>query len=188
LEGSLSFIGNPDNPTHCCSMTKFRRFIHVLFLPGVNKDKFCRNKKPFMNKILLFVLALTTLSAQAQCDKKITWNASKTEYLSANGEVENSVTEPSTIEMTLTKVTLVKGFNANDVVSGEITQPECNWTEPYRKGKTSFSSQLFKTNGENRHASITIEGVEGKVAITLAIEGMEGKKIRLLVDSYQQKD
>jgi hypothetical protein len=141
-----------------------------------------------MNKILLIVLALTTFSAKAQCDKKTIWNASKTEYLSANGEVENSVTEPTTIEMTRTKVTMVKGLNAEEVITGEITQPECKWTEPYRKGKTSFSSQLFKSNGESRHAAITIEGVEGKIAITLAIEGMEGKKIRLLVDNYQQKE
>jgi hypothetical protein len=141
-----------------------------------------------MNKILLIVLVLATLSARAQCDKKTTWNASKTEYLSANGDVENSVTEPTTVEITLSKVTMVKGFNAEDVITGEITKPECNWTEPYRKGKTTFSSQLFKTNGESRHATVTIEGVEGKIAITLAIEGMEGKKIRLLVDNYQQKD
>ncbi|MDQ3845189.1 MAG: LytTR family transcriptional regulator [Bacteroidota bacterium] len=45
----------------------------------------------------------------------------------------------------------------------------CNWKEAFKNGKTTFTSELFKLNGESRNASITV-----------AIANMEGKKMSFL--------
>jgi len=45
---------------------------------------------------------------------------------------------------------------------------------------------MEKSNGETREVSITIEAKDGKIAVIVEVERMQGKKMRILIDRYQE--
>jgi hypothetical protein len=140
-----------------------------------------------MHKILLIVLFIaSSVVARAQCQNTVMYKASKTEYLNSKDVVENSVVEESTLLISPTQVVLQKNGNGADEVTGSVIGWNCHWPNGFKKGKTIFSSVLAKGNGEERGAGFTIEGRDGALFITVAIEGMD-QKIRFKADTYQIK-
>ena len=140
-----------------------------------------------MNKILLiFLFIASAIVANAQCQNTVLYKASKTEYLNSKDVIENSVAEESTLQISPTQVVLQKNGNGADEVIGSVIGWKCQWTTAFKKGKTSFSSVLTKGNGEQRGAGFTIEGRDGELFITVAIEGMD-QKIRFKADTFQIK-
>jgi uncharacterized membrane protein len=140
-----------------------------------------------MNKILLiFLFIASAIVANAQCQNTVLYKASKTEYLNSKDVVENTVAEESTLQISPTQVVLQKNGNGADEVTGSVIGWNCQWTTSFKNGKTSFSSVLTKGNGEQRGAGFTIEGRDGELFITVAIEGMD-QKIRFKADTFQIK-
>jgi len=142
-----------------------------------------------MTKLFFFLsfLLLVAATDHAQCGKSITWSSVRTEYLDTSGAIQRTDNLPVTILTTPTRVTLsIKTTDSqSDIIEGDLENLQCNWKEAFKNGKTSFKSSLTKSNGEKKYATITIEGTEGKLAITVALENMNGTKMRILVASYK---
>jgi hypothetical protein len=140
-----------------------------------------------MKEILVFgFLLIAAAAANGQCQKKITWKSQKTEFLDASGKVEDVKDQPTKIETTPAHITVTTEENA-EVIEGDIKDLSCNWKQPFKNGKTTFTSLMAKSNGETRNVTITIEGRDGKIDITVEVEKMQGKKMRLLVDDYKEE-
>ena len=96
-----------------------------------------------MKKIFagLLLMAACHLTGYAQCDKKILLTGSKTEYLNAEGSVERSEDEQTTIEYDKNNITITPG-NEDHRMVGTITSTECNWQTPFKDGKTVLKIEL----------------------------------------------
>ena len=141
--------------------------------------------------LFLFLTCLTIgLVSVAQCDKKITWTASKGEFVSSSGNVEQTINEKIIVEMDKKQIVLKHNDQEEDALTGEIKELTCEWKVPYKNGKTSFKSQLAEPNGDVKNATVTIEGIDGKILITVDVTDPSGsgdnKKIKIYVDSYKE--
>ncbi len=69
-------------------------------------------------------------------------------------------------------------------MKGDITNYSCKWKDK-QNGKTTFKTVLLDKQGNTRHATITIEAVNGKTTILLEAEE-ENTKIKLNVDAFEK--
>ena len=140
-----------------------------------------------MKEVLVFgFMLIAAVAANGQCQKKITWKSQKTEFLDASGKVQDIKDQPTKIETTPAHITVTTEQDG-EVIEGDIKDLACDWTQPFKNGKTTFSSLMAKSNGETREVTITIEGRDGKINITVEIEKMQGKKMRMLIDDYKEE-
>ncbi|RFZ83338.1 hypothetical protein DYU05_14480 [Mucilaginibacter terrenus] len=136
-----------------------------------------------MKKLLLlfsFVFAASAASF-AQCDKPVTFHSSTTNYLNDKGEIEKSKDEETVIKLSKTEVSIAPG---DHTMTGAVTDYVCNWTVPFKEGKTTFKS-LLADNDREMHATIIIEGKGGKVTLTFTVDEMPGKKIQVTADKFE---
>ncbi len=141
-----------------------------------------------MKKIILLLALLAAGSAAtfAQCGKKITLVSSKTSYLDANNKVEKTEDEKAKIELSTAGLTITHG-EEEEQMTGTIKITACNWKTPFKEGKTVIKTTLTDRGGDEKHGTITIEGKEGKVTMTLEIDEMPGKKIQIAADKFEEK-
>jgi hypothetical protein len=126
------------------------------------------------------ILAGSTISF-AQCDKPVKLTSSVTNYLNDKGEVERSKDEETVITLSKTELTITPG---DHMMNGNVTGYTCNWTTPFKEGKTVVKSVL--TDGDkDLHVTITIEGKAGKVTLTFVAEEMPGKTIQVVADKFE---
>ncbi|SFP70989.1 hypothetical protein [Parafilimonas terrae] len=137
-----------------------------------------------MKKLTLFVSAfvMCAFAANAQCDKKIKWNASKMEMVDTSGNVRSK-------DGIITVITgdgkiVVTAAEDNEQLSGGITDYVCNWKDR-NNGSMSFKSLLTDTHGKERHATITIEAKDGKTVMVFSAEE-ELTKMQLPIDAYEE--
>lgn len=138
------------------------------------------------NIILAFaIVLLTSVSAFAQCDKKVKWQGSKAELLDESGNVVD--TKQGTINITTDSknITLEIVEEPNDKLEGTISENSCEWKEAFKNGKTSFKASLSNPNGETSTATFNIEGKDGKLIITFQLDRMDGKTIRIAVEKHE---
>ena len=133
---------------------------------------------------ILFVAAAST-SCYAQCDKRIMVTSSKTEFLNANGEVQRSVDETTTIEYDKKEIIITPG---NDqTMQGTIKFDSCVWKTPFKEGITVIKASLTDPQGQTMNLTITIEGKEGKISFLAEIDVMPDQKIRIVVEKFEEK-
>jgi len=137
-----------------------------------------------MKKLTLFVSAfvMCAFAANAQCDKKIKWNASKMEMVDTAGNVRSK-------DGVITVITgngkiVVTAPDDNEELSGDIADYVCKWKDK-NNGSTSFKSLLTDKSGKERHATITIEAKDGKTVMVFSAEE-ELTKMRLPIDAYEE--
>ena len=142
-----------------------------------------------MKKMLFLgmTLCLLQLVSQAQCDKPVNWKSSKTEYLDASRNVQGGKDENVVLELSKTNIKLIPNQNEEDALSGTIKEVSCNWKEAFKNGTTVIKSALADAHGDIMDATITIEAKEGKITILLEAKEMPDRKLRLLIDSYEEK-
>jgi hypothetical protein len=140
-----------------------------------------------MKKIILTLSLFIGLCAAsfAQCDKKVVLNSSKTDHLDAAGAITRTVDETAQIE--LTKTTLDITVNDNKVMSGTITDNTCNWTTPFKEGKSLIHATVSNENGDEKKVTLTIEGKDGKVTLLFEMEGEPGDRIKVAIDKFVEK-
>lgn len=134
----------------------------------------------------VFVLLVTASNTVlAQCGKNIILVSSKTEFLDNAGVVQKTDMEKSTIEITKTEITVTPGNEAT--ASGKIKSDTCNWKIPFREGKTIIKADMVDEGGDTKNVTFTIQGKDGNIIVLVEVEGMENRKIRLTVDTFQAK-
>lgn len=140
-----------------------------------------------MNKSFLFMLLLVFVSSlgHAQCTKKTMLYSSKTEYLNSSFEVDRTVEEHSVIEMSKTELVIAPG-GADSKMTGLVKSFECNWTTPYKEGKTVMKAALSDPH-ETKKVTITLEGKNGKLTLLVEVDDDPGKKIRVAIDKFEEK-
>ena len=137
-------------------------------------------------QLLALVIAVTIgLSGYAQCDKKSIISSSKTEHLDANGEVQRSVDELSLIEFDKKEIIINAGDSPE--MRGTIDSVTCDWKVPFKEGKTVLKVSLVDPNGQQISLTITIEGKDGKISFLAVMGDTQDRKIRITVDTFEEK-
>src|ERR1700749_4880010 len=118
-----------------------------------------------MKSIIFSILLLAAGSTVcfAQCDKKLTLSASKTQHLDGDGNLKDTRDEKTTVEITKTDITVsITNDNGDEKMTGKVKLVSCEWKTPFKDGKMVISTALNNGNNEDRNFTITIEGNNGK--------------------------
>jgi hypothetical protein len=143
-----------------------------------------------MKKLLLSSLLLIGggMIAHAQCGKKVVITSSKTEHLGADSVVQRTDDETVTVEFD--KDSLNVAINSSDgnhqTMKGTVKSYSCDWSTPFKDGKTVLKASLTGDDGNPHNLTITVTGKAGKIGFLAEVEG-EPEKIRLVVDKFQEK-
>ena len=139
-----------------------------------------------MKKLILGLLLVigAGISTYAQCGKRVIIISSVTEHIKA-GEVERTKDETSTIEFDSKEIHIAPGDDAP--ITGTIKSTTCEWKTPFKEGKSVVKAIVTDPGGQTFNITITIEGKEGKISFLLEIEEQPDRKIRLLVDKFEEK-
>lgn len=134
-----------------------------------------------MKTLILFVslIALTATASFAQCDKKVKFTSSKTEYVDSGGnlirtEFEESVVKISKSEVAITVYGESKGTFA-------VKSTTCDWKVPFKEGKMTILGSMGEMN-----ISFTLEGKNGKLVANFVVEGREDNTIRVTADKFEE--
>ena len=145
-----------------------------------------------MKKVLFLLMLLTILGivfSYAQCSKKQVITSAKTEYLDANGNVQRTQDETTNIEYDKSQITitLINDQAQNQVMSGPVKSDSCNWTVPYKQGKSVIKAVIADERGDEKTLTITIEGKDGKLTFLAEVAERPDTKIRLTIDKFEEK-
>jgi hypothetical protein len=142
-------------------------------------------KKMFLSFVIL-LLAVT--ASIAQCDKKVVYYSDKQEMISPEGEVVNNKTDAVVIEFTKESITISINEKTGLMIV-TIKETICEWKDLYKEGKAVYKGEFQKpSNGETSTGSMTVEAKEGKLHILVAMDRFEGRKIKVLVNKYEEKN
>ena len=139
-----------------------------------------------MKKITVLVAAciIFGFASKAQCDQTIKWTSSKSEFLDTSGNLQHANEEAVEVTTSPTKISILRHGTQEDEMKGDITNYSCKWKDK-QNGKTTFKSVLLDKKGKIRHATITIEAVNGKTTILLQAEE-EQTIIKLNIDAFEE--
>jgi len=142
-----------------------------------------------MKKIILLVLVFVTVNkwSNAQCNRKILWTSTKEEFLDANGQVTHTDEDSVTLEVSDSGITINHNNIPQDELKGTIKEINCNWSEPFKTGKTTFKSDLTEVSGDEHNGNFTIEGKDGQISVLMELTDKGGMKIKLYVNRYEEK-
>jgi len=137
--------------------------------------------------IALFLLAAGSTMCFAQCDKKVSITSSKSEQLDDSGQVQGTRDEKTIVDISTTDVNVsVSGDDGDQKLTGKVKSKTCDWKTPFKEGKTVVTTTL-SDNGNDKDFTITIEGKDGKITLVAESPQMPGRKIRLVVDKFEEK-
>ena len=139
-----------------------------------------------MKKLILglFLVIGAGVSSYAQCEKRVVIVSSITEHIKG-GEVERTKEEKSTVEFDAKEIHIAPGDDAP--ITGTIKSTTCEWKTPFKEGKSVVKATVTDPRGETFNITVTIEGKEGKISFLLEIEEQPDRKIRLVVDKFEEK-
>lgn len=143
-----------------------------------------------MKKTLLFLTGLLGIimvsSAQCTENKTSRFSSSKTEYLNESNTVENTRDEKTTIDFKNKDITILISGENDQKMTGTIKSATCDWSTPYKVGKSVYKATIVDEGGDVKNATITIEGKDNKLTFVVEVEEMPGRKIRLVADKYEE--
>jgi hypothetical protein len=141
-----------------------------------------------MKKIILLSLGLFTFSllTRAQCSKTMVWSASKADFLDAGGNLQETKEDKIVIETSDNQIILKHGDRPEDILKGNIKELNCNWTTPFKNGKTTCKTLLEEASGDTKDALVTIEGKNGKITIGIVSVSNQGRMIKIEVQDYKE--
>jgi hypothetical protein len=137
-----------------------------------------------MKKLLVIttVLLLAGTVSKAQCDGVTKWNCTKMKIVDASGNVVQEK-EDNIVVLVSNKNISVTPSDDSHKMEGPVTEFTCIWKEAGKNGKTTIKSDITDAE-KTRHATVTIEAVDGKITITLEAPE-ETTKIQLDVKDYE---
>ena len=119
-----------------------------------------------------------------QCGTKVVLTSSQTQHLGADSSVQRTEDEKVVIEFDKSTITISPGDNH---MTGKVDSITCNWTTPYKVGKTRLKVTITNGQGETQRATITIEGRDGKIVLLGEVDNMPDEGIRLIADKFEEK-
>ena len=138
-----------------------------------------------MKFILVFVmLVVTSVQANSQCDKKVSWYASKGEMYDANGTLLDTKVDSIFLETGPQRI-WVKFKSDEKDLEGTVNEKKCDWAEPFRNGKTVYNATVSLEGGTS-NATFTLEARDGKITLTVQVEAMIDKKFLIHIDRYEE--
>lgn len=141
-------------------------------------------KKMFLS---LVILLLAGSAAIAQCDKHVVYYSDKQERLNAEGDVIDTKTDAVSIEFTKEAIVVNVGDRPG-ALKATIQATTCEWKEVYKEGKAVYKVWFQRPDiGESTEGAMTVEGKEGKLQLMVEMDRLEGKRIRILVNKYEEK-
>jgi hypothetical protein len=135
-------------------------------------------------QIFTLLLIAITGTSYAQCDKRVFLTAKATEYLDANNVLQKTVDEITTVEFDTKTISIMPGEHH---LEGTINSVSCDWKTPFKEGKTVIKGSIANPMGDLMTCTITIEGKEGKQTFVFEAEETPDKKIRLVLDKFEEK-
>ena len=142
-------------------------------------------KKVLLSVIVLLV-SLTTALAQPACDKKVVYHSERQELVGTDGQVSDSKTDVADIEVSKESI-VVTIAGKSDELTATVKKVSCDWTKPYQEGMVVYEATFRKGNGETSEGKLIVKAKEGKITVTFEIEAMNGRKLRAIVSSYNEK-
>jgi hypothetical protein len=138
-----------------------------------------------MKAILIsFILFVTSLQGVSQCDKKVTWYASKGDMLDTNGTLLDRKEDSIFFETEPQKITL-RFKNDQKTLEGTVKEKTCDWKEPFRNGKSVYHATV-SIDGSTSNATFTVEAKDQKITLLLEIEARAGRKFLIYIDKYEE--
>ena len=142
--------------------------------------------KQSMKVILAFVLlVITGIQANSQCEKRVIWHASKADMFDVNGNLLQSKEGIIVFETDSQKVSLNFKESTEAGLEGMVIKKTCDWKEPFKNGKTVYHTPV-SIDGKTSNAIFTLEAKEGKIVLSVEIEIMDGKKLLIYIDNYEE--
>lgn len=143
-------------------------------------------------KKLMVALALILFVGRvgnAQCNKTIKWSTEKQELLDASGTVVDVRHDHAVVEIS-EKTIRIHAEGKNDQMSGTIEETTCEWTRPYKIGKTTYKVILSDPDGDRIETLVVVEGKDDQVCIYLHPSASDPtqRKVRIIVSKYEEVD
>src|SRR6188768_2050591 len=107
-------------------------------------------------KKMIFSLLLCSaigITSYAQCNQRVTFNASQTEYLDTKGAVQERKSENTLVNFDNQDLSIV---NNGQQWNGTITSTSCDWKKTYREGKTILKANITGKQGDTKNATVTM--------------------------------
>ncbi len=138
-----------------------------------------------MKAILLsLVLFVASLPAMSQCDKKVSWYATKGEMYDTNGGLLDTKLDSIFLETSPQKITL-RFKSDNNTLEGTVKEKICDWNEPFKNGKSVYQTTAV-LDGQTSNATFTVEAKDGKMILWAEIEIRKGRKFKIYLDGYNE--
>jgi hypothetical protein len=138
-----------------------------------------------MRHLLLVALFLTVgYFGFGQCGTRVVLTSSQTQHLGADSSVQRTDDEKMVIEFDKSTITISPGDHH---MTGKVDSITCNWTTPYKVGKTRLKVTIIDGQGETQRATLTIEGRDGRIVLLGEVDTMPGERIRLVADKFEEK-
>ena len=93
--------------------------------------------------------------------------------------------EKTLVEFDKTGIVISAGDETK--LTGTIKSYTCEWKVPFKEGKTIIKAILVDQSGDVKNVTITIRAKDGKVTFLAEVEEMPDKKIRLVIDKFEEK-
>lgn len=131
--------------------------------------------------ITLFISLAGTLSIFAQCEENAVLSTLKTNLADPSGEPIGVKDERTVLRFSKTAIML----NIDGVDRGElkIVSHNCNWTVPYKEGKSVIKAKLNDSD-----YTLTIEGKEGKVKLHVVKNESDDSILSMVLDKFERTD
>ncbi|HZX57336.1 MAG TPA: hypothetical protein VFE54_01370 [Mucilaginibacter sp.] len=138
--------------------------------------------------IAVFLLAAGSTACLAQCDKKVSFTAAKTEHLDENGAAKHAEDQKTTVEFNKLNITVsISHDDGDEKLTGTVKSYTCDWKVPFKEGTTKLDITLSNDNGESRDYSVTIQGKDGKITLIAEDKEHPDDKIKLEAVTFEEK-
>jgi hypothetical protein len=135
--------------------------------------------------LLITIVILGVTMAQAQCDKNVKITTSNTKRMDANGNVTSDVKE--TLIFHIGQKAINVEVNGGIVATAEVISMECEWSVPFKTGKTVIKGVLINEQGDKMDMTNVIEGKDGVITVTGTIVGGQDKIIINQVARFEEE-
>lgn len=138
-----------------------------------------------MKKIIfsLLFISATGITTYAQCNQRVTFIASNTDYQDGKG----TVAENTSVVFDNQDVSIMTNGNVDDQLVGTVLSSSCDWKKSYREGKTIVKANVSNKKWGSKNATLTMEGKDGNVSLLVEVDNMPARKFQLSSDVFKEQ-